>query len=223
MRARLHVRGGRVGFFREGTHDLCDASRTGQLLPATEQVLEPASDAARGRRHAPDPRDRAQRERDRHRAGAPRRARTGHASAATRSACRGLFDAEGVTGLVITRPEAPQFVAGRGHPHVSDVLEITVEGQTRVRAAPPARGRILPGQPLPAAAAGRDGARSAPARRAPRPLRGRRPVRRVVRGARSRPRRRCRRRSPGGRRSSRPTLRRSGLVCASFRVRSRRS
>jgi 23S rRNA (uracil1939-C5)-methyltransferase len=35
-----------------------------------------------------------------------------------------------VTGLVILRPEAPQFVAGRGHPHVSDVLEITVDGQT---------------------------------------------------------------------------------------------
>jgi 23S rRNA (uracil1939-C5)-methyltransferase len=31
LRARLHVRGGRVGFFREGTHDLCDAAPTGQL------------------------------------------------------------------------------------------------------------------------------------------------------------------------------------------------
>jgi 23S rRNA (uracil1939-C5)-methyltransferase len=33
MRARLHVRNGRAGFFREGTHDLCDAACTGQLLP----------------------------------------------------------------------------------------------------------------------------------------------------------------------------------------------
>ncbi len=31
MRARLHVRDGRVGFFREGTHDLCDARETRQL------------------------------------------------------------------------------------------------------------------------------------------------------------------------------------------------
>ena len=31
MRARLHVRGGRVGFYREGTHELCDAAATGQL------------------------------------------------------------------------------------------------------------------------------------------------------------------------------------------------
>ena len=35
MRARLHVQGGRIGFFREGTHELCDPAATGQLLPDT--------------------------------------------------------------------------------------------------------------------------------------------------------------------------------------------
>jgi 23S rRNA (uracil1939-C5)-methyltransferase len=40
MRARLHVRGRAAGFFREGTHDLCDARRTRQLLPATSDALE---------------------------------------------------------------------------------------------------------------------------------------------------------------------------------------
>jgi 23S rRNA (uracil1939-C5)-methyltransferase len=40
MRARLHVRGGRAGFFREGTHDLCDARQTRQLLPATLDALD---------------------------------------------------------------------------------------------------------------------------------------------------------------------------------------
>jgi 23S rRNA (uracil1939-C5)-methyltransferase len=35
MRARLHARGGRLGFFREGTHELCDAASTGQLLAET--------------------------------------------------------------------------------------------------------------------------------------------------------------------------------------------
>ena len=40
MRARLHVRGSRVGFFREGTHDLCDARVTRQLLPATLDALD---------------------------------------------------------------------------------------------------------------------------------------------------------------------------------------
>jgi 23S rRNA (uracil1939-C5)-methyltransferase len=40
MRARLHVRDGRVGFFREGTHQLCAAGPTGQLLPATAAVMD---------------------------------------------------------------------------------------------------------------------------------------------------------------------------------------
>jgi len=39
MRARLHIRGGRVGFFREGSHDLCDAGATRQLLPSTTDAL----------------------------------------------------------------------------------------------------------------------------------------------------------------------------------------
>jgi 23S rRNA (uracil1939-C5)-methyltransferase len=40
MRARLHARGGRFGFFREGTHDICDAAATGQLLPQTAACLD---------------------------------------------------------------------------------------------------------------------------------------------------------------------------------------
>lgn len=40
MRARLHVRGRDVGFFREGTHEICDVRATRQLLPATCDVLE---------------------------------------------------------------------------------------------------------------------------------------------------------------------------------------
>ena len=39
MRARLHLQGTRVGFLREGSHGLCDASRTGQLLPKTGVIL----------------------------------------------------------------------------------------------------------------------------------------------------------------------------------------
>jgi 23S rRNA (uracil1939-C5)-methyltransferase len=40
MRARLHRRGHRLGFFREGTHEVCDARRTRQLLPATCDTLD---------------------------------------------------------------------------------------------------------------------------------------------------------------------------------------
>lgn len=35
MRARLHAADGRLGFFREGTHQLCDPAQTGQFLPET--------------------------------------------------------------------------------------------------------------------------------------------------------------------------------------------
>lgn len=40
VRARLHVRQRRAGFFREGTHVLCDAGATGQLLPETMTAVE---------------------------------------------------------------------------------------------------------------------------------------------------------------------------------------
>ena len=39
MRARLHVRNGRIGFFREGTHSLCDAASTRQLREDTIGVI----------------------------------------------------------------------------------------------------------------------------------------------------------------------------------------
>jgi 23S rRNA (uracil1939-C5)-methyltransferase len=42
MRARLHVAGGRAGFLREGTHQLCDAGLTGQLHPASMAAIEAA-------------------------------------------------------------------------------------------------------------------------------------------------------------------------------------
>jgi 23S rRNA (uracil1939-C5)-methyltransferase len=39
MRARLHLRHGRIGFFREGTHSLCDAAPTRQLRGDTVEVI----------------------------------------------------------------------------------------------------------------------------------------------------------------------------------------
>jgi len=40
MRARLHLRAGRVGFFREGSHSLCDARATRQLRDDSMDVIE---------------------------------------------------------------------------------------------------------------------------------------------------------------------------------------
>ena len=40
MRARLHVRAGRIGFFREGTHSLCDARATRQLRADSMDTID---------------------------------------------------------------------------------------------------------------------------------------------------------------------------------------
>jgi 23S rRNA (uracil1939-C5)-methyltransferase len=40
MRARLHVRSSRVGFMREGSHEICAVGPTEQLLPATVAWIE---------------------------------------------------------------------------------------------------------------------------------------------------------------------------------------
>ena len=40
MRARLHVRARRAGFFREGTHALCDPATTGLLLPSSLSAVD---------------------------------------------------------------------------------------------------------------------------------------------------------------------------------------
>jgi tRNA/tmRNA/rRNA uracil-C5-methylase (TrmA/RlmC/RlmD family) len=46
MRARLHVdRSGRLGFYREGTHELCDPGPTGQLLPETIEAIHALEEA----------------------------------------------------------------------------------------------------------------------------------------------------------------------------------
>ena len=50
MRARLHARDGRIGFFREGTHELCDAASTGQLAPATNAWIASAQAVLAGER-----------------------------------------------------------------------------------------------------------------------------------------------------------------------------
>lgn len=47
MRARFQVEAGRVGFFREGTHELCDSAATGQLLPETSRVIDQVSQRLR--------------------------------------------------------------------------------------------------------------------------------------------------------------------------------
>jgi len=44
MRARLHLRGGRAGFFLEGTHQVCEAGPTRQLLPDAVRAVHVLAD-----------------------------------------------------------------------------------------------------------------------------------------------------------------------------------
>jgi 23S rRNA (uracil1939-C5)-methyltransferase len=44
MRARFHVRDGRIGFYKEGSHELCDAGATGQILDETIAAAATAID-----------------------------------------------------------------------------------------------------------------------------------------------------------------------------------
>jgi 23S rRNA (uracil1939-C5)-methyltransferase len=39
MRARFHVRGARAGFYREGSHELCDSAQTGQLSDGSVEAV----------------------------------------------------------------------------------------------------------------------------------------------------------------------------------------
>lgn len=45
MKARFHVRDGRAGFYREGTHEICDPRQTQQLLEASIDAIEAAMSA----------------------------------------------------------------------------------------------------------------------------------------------------------------------------------
>src|SRR6185295_5477332 len=47
LRARLHVRDGRAGFYREASHQLCDPRTTGQLRPDSLDAIEAAIAALR--------------------------------------------------------------------------------------------------------------------------------------------------------------------------------
>lgn len=47
MRARVHVRNGRIGFFLENTHRICDVRESGQLLPETALALDAVAEMLR--------------------------------------------------------------------------------------------------------------------------------------------------------------------------------
>jgi 23S rRNA (uracil1939-C5)-methyltransferase len=124
MRARFHVRNGRLGFYREGTHELCDARATRQLLPETCDVLDELSARlASNRLPEVDEVEIAE--------NAAATARVVHCAARTAWTAAhsvALQDLPGVTGMVISGPAG----SGRafdahlvsGDPYVIDRLDV---------------------------------------------------------------------------------------------------
>ncbi len=125
MRARLHVRGGRIGFFREGTHDLCEAGQTAQLLPTTVEWIAILAAALRARQiTAVAEFDLAEN------VDASERAchllLTGEAPVERLAA---LADVGGLTGLSAERPGVPGLLGLFGAPWVHDRLQVGAESR----------------------------------------------------------------------------------------------
>jgi 23S rRNA (uracil1939-C5)-methyltransferase len=116
MRAKLHAEDRKFGFFREGTHELCDAGATRQLLPATVEALQALEHAL-----------------------------TAHGVTVSVTACEILENAsateravllemdslalpvdfdpiEGITGLLFADSHRSQLTVGYGSPYVTDTI-----------------------------------------------------------------------------------------------------
>jgi 23S rRNA (uracil1939-C5)-methyltransferase len=118
MRARLHVRGGRVGFFLEGTHQVCDVASTGQLLPETAAWVaglkrELSSDQMRGLAAI----DMAE--------NIPGRERACHLELHSGAEARDYAAiGEGLTGLSAQHSDRPGVVRISGTPIVTDSVQV---------------------------------------------------------------------------------------------------
>jgi 23S rRNA (uracil1939-C5)-methyltransferase len=119
MRARLHLRGGRAGFFREGSHELCDARGTRQLLPATCDVLERLASGLRSLGLD------AVREMEvsENVEASQRAVHLDAASPVDPGALGALARADGLTGLSLGQ-QAPAVATIGGDPYVTDTLSI---------------------------------------------------------------------------------------------------
>jgi 23S rRNA (uracil1939-C5)-methyltransferase len=130
MRARLHVRGGRAGFFREGTHELCDARSTRQLSGATCDVVDRLTAALRSLRL-----DSVQAlEMSENVEGSQRAVHLDLTSPVDSRILLRLAETEGLTGLTVPGGAAPASAPreasvesarlAAGSPYVTDILQI---------------------------------------------------------------------------------------------------
>lgn len=118
MRARLHVSGATIGFYREGTHALCDPASTRQLLPATVATLAQLADRLRSLRIT----DARSLELAENREASERALYLELAPRGPAIRADALFGIDGVTGFGIARQARP--VAATGSAFVSDELAL---------------------------------------------------------------------------------------------------
>jgi tRNA/tmRNA/rRNA uracil-C5-methylase (TrmA/RlmC/RlmD family) len=120
MRARLHVKGTDLGFYREGTHELCDPRCSRQLLPETLDVLAAVSAALKGAGIT----DGRALELSENRAATERALYLEMAgSVRGQVGFEALLDLPGATGVGIARAGVP--IAAAGSPIVADELVLS--------------------------------------------------------------------------------------------------
>jgi 23S rRNA (uracil1939-C5)-methyltransferase len=120
MRARLHARDGRLGFFREGTHELCDAGATGQLLPETVTWINAAAQTlARDRLGGVDSIEIAE-----NTTGDQRACHLELQARVEPSRFKRLAEAGPLTGLSAARADRPGIDVLFGTPSVSDLVHV---------------------------------------------------------------------------------------------------
>ncbi len=123
MRARLHVQDGRIGFFREGSHELCDAAPTGQLLPDTAAWIA----RVEARLGATGLGGIASMEVAENVTASERVCHLELQSAVDVNALAALSMEPGLTGLTASRVMRPGVERLSGIPTVTDVLHVTVD------------------------------------------------------------------------------------------------
>jgi 23S rRNA (uracil1939-C5)-methyltransferase len=127
MRARLHAQNGRLGFYREGTHELCDAAPTTQLLPATHDWIASAEETLRREQLT----GLSDLELSENVAGDERACHL-ELHAGTDAAPFAAL-ADGLVGLSAQRSDQPSVERLAGIPIITDTLKISGEAQLRLQ------------------------------------------------------------------------------------------
>ena len=119
MRARLHASNGLFGFFREGTHQLCEAEPTRQLLPATIAALRQLQSALKEAAVAGVMSCEIAEN-----AGASERVVLIEMESAARAPLH-IRPVEGVTGVLFADHHSARLTVAYGSPYVVDRVEVS--------------------------------------------------------------------------------------------------